>query len=162
MCVVAEYTPEEILALYGDRDVEFHVGELSYSVHMDSLRYRTFHHTLECYQCGLKGVVMRLEYSYHQRNEFRPHFNLYGVRDGVHVLMTKDHILPVSKGGSDDEDNLKTMCAPCNEKKGNKYVPANQDNESRLQPHRISRPEQGALLVAEEQPRYGGCHLAWL
>lgn len=46
---------------------------------------------------------MRLEYSYHQRGQFRPHFNLYAINpeNGTYVLMTKDHIIPVSKGGTD-------------------------------------------------------------
>ena len=34
--------------------------------------------------------------------------------------MTKDHILPRSKGGIDDISNYQTMCKPCNEVKGNK------------------------------------------
>jgi len=35
-------------------------------------------------------------------------------------MLTKDHILPVSLGGSDELDNLQTMCDKCNSKKGNK------------------------------------------
>jgi hypothetical protein len=49
-----------------------------------------------------------------------PHLNMYhvGARGGL-VLMTKDHIIPRSKGGSDHIDNLQTMCSKCNSKKGN-------------------------------------------
>jgi len=122
MCVVGEYKPEDILALYGDHDAIFYAGDFPYSVHMDSLRYRTFIQSLECCVCGLRGSVMRLEYSYHQRGQLRPHFNLYAINpeNGTYVLMTKDHIIPVSKDGTDAEDNLQTMCSPCNAKKGNK------------------------------------------
>ena len=40
--------------------------------------------------------------------------------NGEEILMTKDHILPRSKGGIDDISNYQTMCKLCNEAKGNK------------------------------------------
>ncbi len=62
-----------------------------------------------------------------------PHLNLYHVqeeeekgewknlaKDGM-VLMTKDHIIPRSKGGPTTLENLQTMCSICNGKKGNTY-----------------------------------------
>jgi 5-methylcytosine-specific restriction endonuclease McrA len=49
-----------------------------------------------------------------------PHINMYHVEpNGSLMLMTKDHIVPSSKGGSDHIDNLQTMCSKCNSKKGN-------------------------------------------
>lgn len=35
-------------------------------------------------------------------------------------LLTIDHVVPRSRGGSNDEDNLQTLCAPCNTLKGDK------------------------------------------
>jgi 5-methylcytosine-specific restriction endonuclease McrA len=34
-------------------------------------------------------------------------------------MLTLDHITPVSKGGSNKISNLRLMCAPCNEERGN-------------------------------------------
>lgn len=34
--------------------------------------------------------------------------------------LTIDHIVPHSKGGSDEEANLRTLCRRCNSKKGNR------------------------------------------
>jgi 5-methylcytosine-specific restriction endonuclease McrA len=33
--------------------------------------------------------------------------------------MTKDHIVPLSHGGSTDWDNIQLTCEPCNARKGN-------------------------------------------
>ena len=50
-----------------------------------------------------------------------PHLNLYhrSKRGGL-FLMTQDHILPRSRGGSNNIENLQTMCDSCNHKKGNR------------------------------------------
>jgi hypothetical protein len=32
--------------------------------------------------------------------------------------LTLDHIIPVSRGGADTLDNLRSLCAPCNSRKG--------------------------------------------
>jgi len=36
--------------------------------------------------------------------------------------MEGDHIVPYSKGGKTDYDNLQMLCRPCNRKKGNRYL----------------------------------------
>ena len=43
------------------------------------------------------------------------------VTCGSHVDLTVDHIKPVALGGTDDSDNLQTMCRSCNSKKGARY-----------------------------------------
>jgi len=43
------------------------------------------------------------------------------VMCGVTNDLTLDHIKPLSKGGTNDNDNLQILCRKCNASKGNKY-----------------------------------------
>ena len=83
-------------------------------VKMTSQRYQLFASKgVECVGCGLAGAYFALERNRHE--DFgRFHFNLYGLRDGAEVLMTKDHIVPKSKGGKNTLDNYQVMCFDCN------------------------------------------------
>ena len=86
-----------------------------YDVYTRSLRYKTFiEKGYECVCCGRKGAYYALECN-EGSNLKRAHFNLYSEDN---VLMTKDHILPRSRGGKDAIENMQTMCTICNSKKG--------------------------------------------
>ena len=71
---------------------------------------------------------------------YREHKNrLYGEQDGVckaccHRLSKRDlevdHIVPKSKGGSDEYDNLQLLCRPCNSNKGSKTMDEWRGNKS--------------------------------
>ena len=87
-----------------------------FDVYPISLRYMNFYqHGVTCVACGRVGTHFKL---CGDSRANRRHFNLY-TDDGV--LMTKDHIIPKSKGGMDIVSNMQTMCACCNRKKGNSH-----------------------------------------
>lgn len=129
---------EEVLPYIGHTRV-FDGTEIS----LTSDRYRLFEQNSACVTCGIEGLYFALERSAkriaiqvpgtgrhryemsvmiskppdHRVHEW--HLNLYALReDGTEVLMTKDHIIPRSKGGQDVFWNYQTMCAPCNSRKG--------------------------------------------
>lgn len=94
-----------------------------YTVKMQSHRYTLFKEKgLTCVECGITGTYFGLDMPMNRDGTptfSRPHFNLYAVNeDGEEVLMTKDHILPKSKGGPNHTDNYQVMCHECNQAKG--------------------------------------------
>jgi 5-methylcytosine-specific restriction endonuclease McrA len=85
-------------------------------VNINSVRLRTFKANTTCVSCGRKATHFNLEKGKYD-NSKRYHLNLYS-KD---ILMTKDHIIPKSLGGSNGLHNMQTMCLPCNQKKGNGF-----------------------------------------
>jgi 5-methylcytosine-specific restriction endonuclease McrA len=116
---VAVYPARLIIALVGNRCIYF--GR--HAVKMTKRRYALFFEKgTKCVQCGIEGQYFALERdsSRDAKTKYCYHFNLYAVNaEGVEVLMTKDHILPVSRGGKDGLHNLQPMCLHCNNQKGN-------------------------------------------
>lgn len=90
------------------------------SLKTNSLRYRTFAKSgTVCRQCGREVLFFAFE---RQDNQAICHANAYGYDEaGDEVLFTKDHIKPLSAGGSNSAMNLQTMCEPCNMQKGKQY-----------------------------------------
>lgn len=101
-------------------------------VKMWSKRYENFKENgIRCVHCGIKGQYFRLECngSDHVEGKNTWHFNLYALdENGNEVLMTKDHIIPKSKGGSNNINNLQPMCSQCNSKKADKLNPWDIEN----------------------------------
>lgn len=119
---LAEYPAEEILPHTGSGNSrrQYMVGKEVYTVRMNSHRYLLFKNCRTCVVCGIEGTVMALELPPSAQN---PHFNLYAVKDGRYVLMTKDHVQPVAKGGKDKLENYQAMCSICNGIKGADHLP---------------------------------------
>lgn len=71
-----------------------------------------FEYGFHCEHCNLIGEYFRLKGGV---------LTLYAVdEDGEEVRMTKDHVIPLSKGGLNIIENLQPMCIRCNVEKGNK------------------------------------------
>jgi hypothetical protein len=94
-----------------------------FKVKVHSQRYQLFKKKgIVCVKCGMVGKFFVLEATEEgiqmaAKRGVEPsyHFNLYGLADdGSEVLMTKDHILPVSRGGTNRIENLQVMCTKCN------------------------------------------------
>ena len=87
------------------------------SIKAISWRYKTFlTKGQKCVGCGREGTIWALE----RHDKTQPyHLNLYASTPRGEVIMTKDHIIPVSQGGLDELDNFQTMCSICNHAKDN-------------------------------------------
>jgi hypothetical protein len=73
----------------------------------------------DCVSCGCVGAFFALEMD----KSGGISIDLYGIdTNGVERLMTIDHVIPKSKGGSSNIDNLQPMCERCNQKKGDKIM----------------------------------------
>lgn len=130
----AIFKPSDILPYTGKKIKMIFAGE---SVNMKSDRYEVFKKMgHKCVSCGIEGTIMALETHspsektlkrYKKANKtidnacVAYHFNLYGLdEDGNEVMLTKDHIIPKSRGGKNNIDNYQPMCSNCNNEKGNK------------------------------------------
>lgn len=101
-------------------------------VKMTSQRYWLFRNNPSCVVCGRTGNVMVLQHDRGSKPKgcSRLHFNMYAVEpDGTRVLMTKDHIIPASKGGKNHQSNYQTMCTICNGIKGDREMTPEQVRE---------------------------------
>jgi 5-methylcytosine-specific restriction endonuclease McrA len=113
-------TPAEVLDFLpedGWSQQQMYFGKI---INMESTRYQVFKRNRKCVFCGVEGVFMALEQDQGSSKRAQsPHFNLYTIDNR---LMTQDHIIPLSKGGKDNLNNLQTACLKCNNKKGNKLL----------------------------------------
>ncbi len=102
--VIEEKAPKRV-SFYGDE------------IKPNSERYILFKEKgTGCVKCGVEG-----KYFYKERawQEEYYHLNLYAVNSkNEEILMTKDHVIPQSLGGKNQQSNYVPMCSICNHAKG--------------------------------------------
>ena len=79
----------------------------------------------KCAACGIEGIYFAVERCEHKlKNERDWHLNIYALTYKLdEVMMTRDHVIPKSKGGSDDYRIIsQTLCTHCNRRKADKVV----------------------------------------
>jgi len=111
--VGAEYTVHQVFSAIRNKQKKFRKAKLT------GLRIRNFFlHGIVCVNCGRVGTIFKVERinSNLPHKYSRWHLNLYTADN---ILMTADHIIPKSRGGKTEIDNLQPMCLYCNSKKGN-------------------------------------------
>ena len=108
------YSVNEVLnkVMCGECNINFD----GHVVNMNRDNLKVFFRSHTCVKCGIEGQYFAME----STGNDNPHFNLYALKDGKEVLMTKDHIIPRSRNGKDIMSNFQTMCITCNQEKGNK------------------------------------------
>ncbi len=103
------FSPRELSAESHPEAMKVIRGDL---INVTSLKLQTFKSDgIRCRICGCKGQYFAKE-KYADQPYF--HLNLYAMKEGREVLMTKDHRVPIAKGGRDRLNNYQTLCLDCN------------------------------------------------
>lgn len=80
------------------------------------------------YKDSIKGQRLLMTKALREKIKTRDLFTCkycnVSLDDEPHLLLEIDHILPLSKGGKTQEDNLQTLCWKCNRSKSNKIINA--------------------------------------
>jgi len=112
------YSPEEVLKFVPNSDENKIKTDFDgHRIKMSSSRLVNFKlHGIKCITCGIEGKYFIKE---RHKNDLSFHLNLYAMDiNGKEVLMTKDHIVSIDKGGKNHMSNYQPMCFNCNQEKG--------------------------------------------
>lgn len=78
------------------------------------------------------ALISKLEksHTYEEWIALKERFGNKCLRCGRRVALTRDHIVPLSRGGSDSIDNIQPLCKSCNSRKHTKTINYIVDNFS--------------------------------
>lgn len=78
----------------------------------------TTHKPLQCWECGV--IADRFILKLHRNDTNKPPvLELYAHNGKTLLMMTRDHIIPKSRGGLDLVENLRPGCERCNGRRKN-------------------------------------------
>ena len=86
-------------------------------------RLRESRHSTKTRKARLRGAEG--SYSLREWEELCEKYNYTCLRCGLSgsdVYLTVDHVIPVSKGGTNTIENIQPLCGSCNSKKNNKHI----------------------------------------
>jgi hypothetical protein len=87
----------------------------------------------------------------YERDGYRCRHCRRGLDDGV--TLTIDHVVPRARGGTSDKENLQTLCARCNSRKGSCGCPVQTEHSAKcICPPLVvmSRVERGRISFEEQ------------
>lgn len=118
-----------------DRDLEHYreIGRKSYERHADERRkysseyYKRFPEKSVAASNRRRALKYASESTHTEEEwqELKAFYNFKCLRCGKQepeIKLTRDHVIPLTQGGSDSIDNVQPLCARCNSKKNNKHI----------------------------------------
>lgn len=89
-------------------------------------RYFFYLFNSKCNCCGLEGSHFAINEQLLKDEKSLYHLNFISFVNNKYTLLTKDHIIPRSRGGKNCNDNYQLLCEYCNGIKSNSLISNNQ------------------------------------
>jgi len=118
-----------------ERDLEHYreIGRNSYERHAEerrkySLEYYKLHPEKSVAATNRRRALKYASKETHTEEEWQELKAFYNFKclccgqQEPDVKLTRDHVIPLTQGGSDSIDNVQPLCARCNSKKNNKHI----------------------------------------